>query len=331
MYIGNVSNVEHRKALKTTKIKATMGSKTGDEKTAITKIFDDEGLNGEIWIPKVKEHLKLDNITLLKHVKKVAFEEFVDEIKNPAEKAALRIIFKTIKSRRQHPEEDKTCEQAAKSLLEQDSVKADTSNILSKVTEELKAHKKADPDGFGTMSNTKEAMEPDIMPSNSISAGDKENWTASEAVRKIEAGVLCKGFYFTGNVNDICFGKEMVINVKDSLEYKGNFSKQAIFHEKFSSHEMTDRFESNIDKLSSSWAVSAQAGFMGVARGGFQKANIKMDEMNKQEKTQSSYFSVVYCDKAAVKSVDITVKDVELTPDVIESLQKIEKTVKECC
>ena len=39
---------------------------------------------------------------------------------------------------------------------------------------------------------------------------------------------------------------------------------------------------------------------------------------------------MVYCDKAAVKSVDITVKDVELTSDVIKSLQEIENTVKEC-
>ena len=271
-----------------------MGSETDDEKVTIRKIFDDEGLNGDIWISKVKEHLKLDNITLLKHVKKKAFEEFVDQIENPVEQTALRVIFKSIKSRSQHPKEDEACEQAAKSLLEKerDSAKADSTNILSNATEELKAHETDVPDGFGTMSNKKEAMQTDIniMPSSSVSAGVKENWTASEAVRKIEAGVLCKGFYFTGNVNDICFGKEIVINVKDSLEYKGNFSKQTIFHEKFSSHEMTDRFESNIDKLSSSWAVSAQAGYMGVARGGFQKANIKKDEMNRQEKNTKYLF-----------------------------------------
>lgn len=166
------------------------------------------------------------------------------------------------------------------------------------------------------------------MPSNPVSASVKENWTASEAVRKIEAGVLCKGFYFTGNVNDIGFGKEIVINVKDTLEYKGDFSKQTTFHEKFYSQEMTDRFERDIDKLSSSWAMSAQAGYICAARGSFQKANVKEDEMNRQEEKESSYFSVVYCDKAAVKSVDIPAKDVELTSGVIESLQKIKRTVK---
>ena len=312
-----------------------MGSESDDEKTAITKIFDDEGLSGEKWIPKVKEHLKLDNIILLKHVEKRAYEEFVDQIKNPAEQAALRIIFKTIKSRRQHPEEDKACRQAAKSLLEKerDCAKADSTSILSKVTEELKAHKTDVPDGFGTMPNKTEAMQTDIdniMPKNSVSAGVKENWTASEAVRKIEAGVLCKGCYFTGDVSELCFGKEMVINVKDSLEYKGNFSKQTIFNEKFSSQEMTDRFEHDIDKSSSSLSGSAQAGFMGAERGGFQKAAIKENVMDRQEEKESSYCSVVCYDKAAVKSVDITAKHVELIPDVIESLQNIEKTVKEC-
>ena len=122
----------------------------------------------------------------------------------------------------------------------------------------------------------------------------------------------------------------MVINVKDSLEYKGNFSKQKIFHEKFSSQEMTDRFERDIDKLSSSWAVSAQAGLMVAKRGSFQKATIKEDVMDRQEKKQSSYCSVVYCDKAPVKSVEIGAKDIELTSDVLEALQSIEKTVKEC-
>ena len=313
-----------------------MGSESDDEKTAITKIFDDEGLSGEKWIPKVKEHLKLDNIILLKHVEKRACEEFVDQIKNPAEQAALRIIFRTIKSRRQHPEEDKACRQAAKSLLEKerDCAKADSTNILSKVTAELKTHNKTDvADGFGTMPNKTEAMQTDIdniMPSNSVSAGVKENWTASEAVRKIEAGVLCKGCYFTGDVSELCFGKEMVINMKDSLEYKGSFSKQTIFHEKFSSQELTDRFERDIDKSSSSLSGSAQAGFMGAEKGGFQKATIKEDVMDRQKEKQSSYCSVVYYNKAAVKSVDITAKHVELIPDVIESLQNIETTVKEC-
>ena len=299
-----------------------------DENTNIRKIFNDEGLNGHIWIPKVKEHLKLDNIVLLKHVEEGEFEEFVCQIEKPTEQRALRVIFKIIKSRKQHPEEDQ-----AKSLLEKemDSAKADSTNILSKVTEELKAHRTDSPDK--TMSNKKETMQSNVdnmTPSSSVSAGTKENWTASEAVRKIEAGILCKGFSFTGNLSDIVFGKEAVINVKDSLEYKGNFSKQTTFHEKFSSQEMTDRFERDIDRLSSSWAISAQAGYMGVAKGGFQKANVKEDVMNRQEEKQSSYFSVVYCDKAAVKSVDITAEDVELTSDVTESLQNIEKTVKEC-
>ena len=307
-----------------------MDSKIDDEKTAIRKIFDDEGLNGEIWFPRVKEHLKLDNITLLKHVKKGAFEEFVDQIKNPAEQTALRVIFKKVKSRSQHPEEDEASKQATK---EGDNAKANSTNIMSKVTEELKAHKTYVPDGFGTMSNKKEAMHSEIyntMPTNSVSAGAKENWTASEAARKIEAGALCKGFYYTGNVNDIVFGKEIVINVKDSLEYIGDSSKQTTFHKKFYSQEKTDRFERDIDKLSSSWAMSAQAGYMGAATGSIQKGNIKENEMNRQEEKQSNYFSTVSCDKAVVKSVDITAKHVELTSEVIESLQKIEKTVKEC-
>ena len=307
-----------------------MGSETEDENTVIRKIFNDEGLNGEIWIPKVKEHLKLDNIVLLKHVEEGEFEEFVYQIEKPAEQKALRVIFKTIKSRKQHPEEDQ-----AKNLLDKEmtSAKTNSTSILSKVTEELKAHKTDAPDDNKPKSDKKDSMQTDIdkmTPSSSVSAGTKENWTAAEAVRKIEAGILCKGLYFTGNLSDIGFGKEEVINVKDSLEYKGNFSKQTTFHEKFSSQEMTDRFERDIDRLSSSWAISAQAGFMGVAKGGFQKATIKEDVTNRQEEKQSSYLSVVYCDKAAVKSVDITAKHVELTSDVIQSLQNIEKTVKVC-
>ena len=173
-------------------MKATMGSECDDEKTAIRKIFDNEGLNGKTWIPKVKQYLKLDNIILLKHVKEKEFEEFVDQIENPAEITALRVIFKTIKSRRQHPEEDEACKQAAKSLLEKErgSAKVDSTSILSKVTEELKAHNTYVPDGFGTMPNRKEAIRSEIdniMPTNSVSTGVKENWTASEAVRKIEA------------------------------------------------------------------------------------------------------------------------------------------------
>ena len=160
MYFNNIPNVESNIVLNIVKIKATMGTETDDEKSVIRKIFADEGLNGELWIPKVKEHLKLENIILLKHVKRTAFKEFVDQIENPAEWTALMAIFKTIKSRRQYPENGAE-KHPATSLLEKerDSAKADRTNILSKATEELEVHKTDGPDGFGTMSNKKEDMQ----------------------------------------------------------------------------------------------------------------------------------------------------------------------------
>ena len=302
-----------------------------DEKAVICKIISDEGLDTEIWIPKLKDQFKLKSIVLLKHVKEEDFEEFAEQIENSAEQAAIRKVFKSVKQR----SEDKSDQQNAGTLLDKmkENVKTGRSDIMTKLDKSKEGLKRKSPKEFGKMSSNVKSMKADIesvTARSTVSSGVKENWTAAEAVRKIQAGVLCKGVYASGDLGDVMYEKERVINVKDSLEFSGTVSSHEPFHRTFSSQEMTAKFVRNTDKTQYSGGLSAKVGFMAVAEGGFDAASDKEQEAKTQKERQTSFLSVVYCDKVPVNGVDIELKHVELTPEALESLQNIEQSLVQC-
>ena len=93
--------------------------------------------------------------------------------------------------------------------------------------------------------------------SRETSGSDRINWTAAEAFRLVQGGLLFRGIYLANDFEKLEKEREPVVDVSDSLEFKGTQLAQEIIHREFQSDELRHVFEQTIDKNNKSGSVSA--------------------------------------------------------------------------
>ena len=194
-----------------------------------------------------------------------------------------------------------------------------------------------EPDVSGKPDENNQASSREDVP-NSIDEGfteirplveDRVSWTASETIRKIQGGYLCKGILLTDDIDELLKEREAAVEVKDNLAFSGPLAPVETFRKEYSSQLETQLYQNNIDKSSSSKAFSASASYLGANVGGAHStARNKEHEENVGRFTNETYVAVMHCEKVSVKSVNISRHDLFLNQHLIKDLQHVEQKIK---
>ena len=209
----------------------------------------------------------------------------------------------------------------------------DTANMLNDDTQvNLDRHNKNEPSTFGHCSDTKDDTRRLLCESTRevlIPVEDRVNWTDADIIRKCQGGTLRRGIYCTKDIDELVKEREIVIDVKDSIESKGPVSSVGIFHKECSSEKLTQIFQNNTDKSSCSRGFSGSLSFYGVSAGaGYSMSQADVSEKETINSKHETYMAVVHYEMVPVKSFDITPDDLYLMPRALKKLQTIEKNIK---
>ena len=147
----------------------------------------------------------------------------------------------------------------------------------------------------------------------------KLNQEHAEVFRNIQDGVLCRGVYFTQDLDQVLKERERVIDVKDDIEFKETTSIHKICNHQFKSEKLSDIFESNVDKHIPSRSATVGENIYGISIEGTKSEN----------KVQvQGFLSSVHYQLIPVRTIHLLPKDIKLRPDVVDVLQQIEETIQ---
>ena len=156
------------------------------------------------------------------------------------------------------------------------------------------------------------------MPSTQVPLQMGRNLTAAQAVRLLENGTVCRGIYFSEDIEEMTKEREVVFNVRDELQFQSISFVQPIFLHEFTSKDTMQIFVKNIDKHIAARSVSTGVNIWGIG--------IEADSGCLGG--EGSYICSVEYQLVPIESVKLNPSDIEFTPDVIAALQKIEQSLK---
>ena len=158
---------------------------------------------------------------------------------------------------------------------------------------------------------------------------DQVDWTASETIRKIQSGDLCKGILLTDDIDELLKTRETAVEVQDNLVFSGPLAPIETFSKEYSSQSVTQLYQNNIDKSSSSKGFSASASYFGVkVGGGYSRVSNEEREDVAGHFKNETFVAVMHCEKVSVKSVNINRHHMSLTQHLIKELQRVEQNIK---
>ena len=160
---------------------------------------------------------------------------------------------------------------------------------------------------------------------------DRINWTAAEAFRLAQGGLLCRGIYLANDFDRLEKEREPVVDVNDDLEFKGTQLVQEVLQREFQSDQFRQIFEQTIDKNKKSGSVTAGLVIWGMGLGGGSGLTKKRLSEKMVEDTNTkgqSYTASVHYQMVPIKSMHLTYKDIQLKHDAITELQNIERKIK---
>ena len=133
---------------------------------------------------------------------------------------------------------------------------------------------------------------------------------APEVVRSVDNGVLCRGIYFTEDIDRLVVDRELVINVSDDVVFSEEYLEQPMHHREFTSRESMYRFIDHIDKN-----VSKEMNILGIDTGG------RIGDAD-------SFIGCVHYQFVPVVSAQLSPDQLDLRPEVISALQDVEHALK---
>ena len=142
--------------------------------------------------------------------------------------------------------------------------------------------------------------------------------TASDLVRLIEGGKLCQGIFLSENLETVVQARERVIDVKDNVEFKDVTWGPEIVHHSFNSKIATKAFAENIEKHTPT--AFSNAILFGV--------DIEAKYAERFGGEGQNYLSSVHYQLFPSESVHLGSNHIELRPEVINTLQNIEKSIE---
>ena len=158
-----------------------------------------------------------------------------------------------------------------------------------------------------------------------------ETYSAAEAVRFIQGGLLCRGIYLADQLEELEKDREPVMDVRDDLRFRGAKSVQENVHKEFTSEQTTEIFEQTIDKNKMSGSGSAGLVVWGMGLSTVSSHSRKSQKEKTVEETMKKgqkYASSLDCQFVPVKSIHLTYSDISLRSDAIDELKKVEDRIK---
>ena len=304
---------------------------------AVEEIFRNLGIDH--LVSTVKDILKLRNLILLKLVTHEEFEQVLKAVDIPAERRALLMAFEQVSGERSD-EKLNSMESEIREAIKQAGF--DDNVWVRKIKEGFKLESVEK-----LKSVTEEQIEvflkPIAIPIQSVLVKlfgkvtkidmaklnipekpgvQRTDVTAAEAVRSVQAGVLCQGIFMSEEVNELIQEREMVIDVSENLEFKETRSVHEIFHNEFACKEAMQTFVNHLDKHLSERSASIGVNILGVSLD-------KADKHSREDTSQpQNFISSVHYQGIPVATVDISPDKLHLRPEVIDALQHVEKSMK---
>ena len=156
------------------------------------------------------------------------------------------------------------------------------------------------------------------MPPTQVPLQMGRHLTAAQAVRSLENGTVCRGIYFSEDIEEMTKEREVIFNVRDELQFQSVSFVQPIFLHEFTSKDTMQIFVKNIDKHIAARSVSTGVYIWGIG--------IEADSGCLGG--EGSYVCSVEYQLVPIESVKLNPGDIEFTSDVIAALQKIEQSLK---
>ena len=144
------------------------------------------------------------------------------------------------------------------------------------------------------------------------------NLTASQTVRSLENGAVCRGIYFSEDIDEMTKEREVVFDVRNDLQFKSVSFVQPMFLHEFNSKDTMQVFIQNIDKHIAARSVSTGVNVWGIG----------IEEDSGGRGREGSYTCSVEYQLVPIQSVKLDPGDIELTAEVISALQGIEQSLK---
>ena len=305
--LSHVKNRLQKRALqrvfkKITSLKDNEVKEEVDEvETEIRQVIKEAGLDDKIWVLQICENLKISHIKLLKGVGRREFELFLENVENPAKKLALRQIFGkvtgiTFKDEITVPEVD------------QEMVQNDQDERLSS-------------DDWVERQHPREER-PATEGAYAIPTEEQAN--ASEVCRMANNGLLCRGIYYTSNLEELIKERDLVIDVRENLEFKSVDRERKIVHHDFTSQRKMKIFEDHVDKHIEPHSGSVGENIWGVSL----DEALSQDWERKGHHGEENFVSTIHFQSIPAGCIDLMPHNIQLRPEVISTLQEIEKHMK---
>ena len=306
---------------------------------AVEEIFRNLGIDH--LVSKVQDILKLKNLLLLKVVTPKEFEHVLKVVDNTAEKRALLIAFEQVTGTKSELKLEAT-EMQIREAFKQEGL--DDNVWLQKIKEAFKLENVEQLKSV-TEEQVKEFLKPISTPIQSVlvklfekvteidvgkvsipekPGAQRSDVTATEAVRSVQGGVLCRGILFSANINELVQEREMVIDVSEKLEFKDTRYVHEIFRNEFTCKEKMQTFVNNLDKNLSERSASLGVNIWGVSLDTDGSNGKKGPPISELE----NYLSSVHYQRIPIATVDIRPSKIRLKQEVIATLQHVERSLK---
>ena len=310
------------------------------------------GLDDKFWIKKIREEFKVETVEELKNVTKDQVELFLQNTEITIQ-SRLRPVFSNlvgvdVSSRETVTSESVDVEHVKLEIINSQKVDVGRKDdVKHESTEEYPSSVALTERGVDEnveviySQNDREwtsTTEPTSTGSNqveallqSIGSLDEESLrhmfadsmgfsffpgtsiSGPEFIRSVDNGVLCRGIYFSEDIDKLVVDRELATNISDDVVFSEEYLEQPLHHKEFTSRESMYRFIDHIDKN-----VSMGMNILGIDL---------VDTVGQIDEADS-YVGCVHYQFVPVVSAQFSLDQLSLRPEVISALQDVEQVLK---
>ncbi|KAM6405878.1 interferon-induced very large GTPase 1-like isoform 1-T2 [Pluvialis apricaria] len=278
--------------------------KAHSAKKLLADACEEEGLDGEYWVPKLSEILGVKSKEALKHLQYEDYLKLECKVRYPWETKALRKLL-------QLTDNKESIEELQKKRLEMTKQRQEAAKLALKELKEMHKSRSHSKDAirekekalWQAMEIPKEFWAPlekslvDVLESiqknleqQESSVGRGGNVSDEEVLRLASGGLALQGIYRTSSAVDVLAKRDQLIRLPDGFKLAGPEQGSLLERKEFSSSAAEAAFTKSMEQLGFSISVSAKAGFWGFnAEAGLDYSSSSQSEDTHQSRSEHGY------------------------------------------
>lgn len=308
-------------------------------KRLLAETCEKEGLDDGYWLPKLSQILGVKSREALKHLQYEDYLKLECEVRYPWETKALRKLLELTDSKA-------TFEELQKERLELTKQRQEAAKLALKELKEMhnsRSHSKdvirqKEEALWQAMEIPKEYWAPpekslvDVLESirkqleqQELSAGQGENVSDMEVLRRASGGLALQGIYRTNSLVDVLARRDQLIGVPDGFKLASPEQGSLLERKEFSSSAAEATFTKSMEQLGFSISVAAKAGFWGFnVEAGVDYGRSLQSEDTHQSRSEQTYICTTKYQYIPLASCYFQKHQLRLSDVALQELQDIE-------